>query len=150
MRQPHIERVASGARAGFTLIELLLVMVILSILAAVVVPKFVGQSERARITAAHTDISTLEGALDLFELDAGRYPTTEEGLNALMVQPAGVQEWHGAYIKRSMPLDPWKHQYVYKCPGSHNTDSYDLYSLGPTGQEGANDIIGNWSDTTTP
>lgn len=148
MRRTRIERVASGARAGFTLIELLLVMVILSILAAVVVPKFVGQSERARITAAHTDISTLEGALDLFELDAGRYPTTEEGLTALIQQPPNVNEWHGSYIKRSMPLDPWKHQYVYKCPGEHNTDSYDLYSLGPDGQEGGNDDIGNW--TTQP
>lgn len=149
MRQSHIERVALGARAGFTLIELLLVMVILSILAAVVVPKFVGRGEQARVTAAHTDISTLEGCLDTFELDAGRYPTSEEGLTALVVQPPNVQEWHGPYIKRVQP-DPWKHPYVYKCPGSRNTDSYDLYSLGPSGQEGANDIIGNWSDTTTP
>src|SRR4051794_24123282 len=86
--------------AGFTLIELLLVLVILAVLAAVVVPKFTGQSERARETRAQTDISTLEGQLERFEIDAGRYPTNDEGLDALLNRPGNVKDWNGPYIKQ--------------------------------------------------
>jgi len=136
---------AAYARAGFTLIELLLVMVIIAILAAVVVPKFVGRGQQARITAARADIASLELALDAMEIDTGRYPTTEEGLNALMQQPANVRDWHGPYLSRA-PQDPWGNPYVYRYPGQHNPNGYDLFSMGPDMQEGGGDDIDNWSE----
>src|SRR4029078_8051586 len=95
-------------QVAFTLIELLLVMVILVVLAAVIVPRFGNRTEQARATAATTDISTLDGALQQFQVDCGRYPTTEEGLSALIAAPANVQNWHGPYIKGGIPNDPWK------------------------------------------
>ena len=131
-------------RTGFTLIELLLVMVILVVLAAVVVPKFTNRTEQARQTAAKTDVSTLDGAIDQFEVDTGRYPTNEEGLRALVEQPANVQNWHGPYIKKGVPEDPWHNAYVYRYPGTHNTTGFDLLSMGPDGREGTDDID-NWS-----
>src|SRR3954454_8602574 len=89
------------ARSAFTLIELLLVMVILVVLAAVVVPKFTGRSEQARLTAAKTDISAIDGALAAFEVDNGRYPSSEEGLGALITAPNGLAQWKGPYLKRN-------------------------------------------------
>ena len=134
-------------RRAFTLIELLLVLVILSVLAAVVVPKFAGRSKQARITATLTQIANLETSLGAFEIDVGRYPTTQEGLQALVEEPAGVRDWYGKYLGRSViPNDPWGNPYVYKSPGQHNTDGYDLYSLGPNGQGGGDDDIDNWSE----
>jgi general secretion pathway protein G len=133
-------------REGFTLIELLLVLVILTALAAVVVPKFTNRSQQARMTAARTDVASLEVALDAFEVDTGRYPTSGEGMSALLQQPADVTMWSGPYIKRGIPKDPWGNPYAYKCPGQHNTTGYDLYSFGPNGQEGDDDDIDNWSE----
>jgi general secretion pathway protein G len=130
---------------AFTLIELLLVMVILVVLAAVVVPKFTNRTEQARTTAAKTDISAMDTALDAFEVDCGRYPSNDEGLGALLQAPANVQGWHGPYLKRNeVPKDPWGQAYVYRFPGSHNTNGYDLFSMGPDAREG-NDDIDNWS-----
>ncbi len=144
------ERTRSGPgrtarRGGFTLIELLLVLVILSVLAAVVVPKFTKRSEQARITAARTDIGNLELALDTFEIDTGRFPSTQEGIGALVEQPTGMDDWRGPYIKRGVPNDPWGTPYVYSYPGDHNREGYDLYSFGPDGQSGGADDIDNWS-----
>ena len=124
---------------GFTLIELLLVMVILAILAAVVVPKFTGSGEKARISAAKTDISTLKTALSAFEVECGRFPTTEEGLGALVTKPGDLQGWTHAYIDK-LPQDPWQHDYIYRCPGNDNKD-FDLLSSGPDGREGTSDDI---------
>jgi len=136
-------RLASRARAGFTLIELLLVMVIIAILAAVVVPKFVGRSEQARVTRAKADVNILGTALNSMEIDTGSYPATLDGL---VTQPANnAEDWHGPYIERGVPVDPWKHPYVYKYPGQHNTTGFDLSSMGPDGQEGGGDDIDNWS-----
>ena len=132
-------------RRGFTLIELLLVLVIISVLAAVVVPKFTRRSEQARITAARADISSLEVALDAFEIDTGRFPTNEEGLSGLVEEPADLREWYGPYIKRGVPKDPWGNPYVYRYPGEHNTRGYDLHSYGPDGQDGGGDDIVNWA-----
>lgn len=128
---------------AFTLIELLLVMVILVVLAAVIVPRFTGRTEQAKQTAAKTDISSIETALDAFEVDIGRFPTTEEGLGALFAAPSGATNWRGPYLKRSLPSDPWGNAYVYKFPGTHNASGYDLYSMGPDGREGTDDIT-NW------
>ena len=132
-------------RAGFTLIELLLVLVILAVLAVVVVPKFTGRSQQAKETAARVDISNMEVAIDAFEIDCSRHPTSEEGIKALVQQPPGLIEWKGPYLKRGVPSDPWRNPYVYRCPGQHNPNGYDLYSLGPDGQEGGGDDIDNWS-----
>jgi general secretion pathway protein G len=132
------------ARRGFTLIELLLVLVILAVLAAVVVPKFTSRSKQARETAAKTDISNLETAIDAFEIDTGRYPTSDESLGALVNAPSGLDDWRGPYIKRGIPKDPWGREYLYRQPGTHNTTGFDLYSLGEDGREG-NDDITNWN-----
>jgi len=132
-------------RSGFTLIELLLVLVILAALALIVVPKFTGRSQQAKMTAAATDISGIELALDAFEVDCGRYPTSEEGLGALLEPPADTNGWRGPYIKRGVPNDPWGKPYVYRQPGTHNTSSYDLHSFGPDGQDGSDDDVDNWS-----
>lgn len=130
---------------GFTLIELLLVLVILATLAAVVVPRFARRSEQARITAARTDIANLEVAIDAFEVDTTRYPTNTEGLKALVEEPGNVTQWFGPYIKRGVPNDPWGNPYVYRQPGRHNEEGYDLYSFGPDESEGGGDDIDNWS-----
>ena len=134
-----------SGQGGFTLIELLLVLVILATLAAVVVPKFTKRAEQARVTAARTDIANLEVALDTFEIDIGRYPTSEEGLEALVKEPVDAKGWVRPYISRGMPNDPWGTPYVYRCPGEHNTSGYDLYSFGPDRREGGDDDIDNWS-----
>ena len=132
---------------GFTLIELLLVLVILAVLAAVVVPRFTKRSEQAKTTAAKTDIANIELVLNAFEVDCGRYPTTEEGLGALLAQPAGLKGWKTRYLsKRTLPKDPWGNPYVYSCPGQHNTDGFDLHTLGPDGQDGSEDDLDNWSE----
>jgi general secretion pathway protein G len=131
--------------SGFTLIELLLVLVILATLAAIVTPKFAKRSAQAKVTAARTQIAELEVALDAFEIDVGRYPANAEGLRALVEKPASSADgWLQAYIK-SVPLDPWGNDYIYRYPGQYNQDSYDLYSCGPDGKLGGDDDITNWS-----
>lgn len=129
---------------GFTLIELLLVLVILVVLAALAVPKFAGRTEQARITAATSDIAVFESALSAYEIDVGRYPTTDEGLDALINQPANAKNWKGPYLQRAVQNDPWGNKYIYVSPGTHSKSGYDLYSTGPDGQEG-NDDIDNWT-----
>lgn len=131
---------------GFTLIELLLVLVILASLAAIVVPKFAGRAEQGKKTQAITQMSSFESALDLFELDCGRYPTTVEGLDALVQRPSGLDEWKEPYLKRQdIPLDPWGNEYQYRYPGQKNEYGYDLYCVGPDGREGGDDDIDNWT-----
>jgi general secretion pathway protein G len=132
--------------SGFTLIELMLVMVILAVMAAIVLPKFTGRSQQAKITAAKTQIAQLEVALDAFEIDISRYPTTAEGLKALVERPASdASEWQQPYLKRDIPKDPWGNDYVYRYPGQYNENGYDLYSLGPDRKLGGDDDITNWS-----
>jgi general secretion pathway protein G len=138
-------QIGSASRRGFTLIELMLVLVILAVLAAVVVPRFATRSQQARETAAKADIASIELALDAFDVDTGRYPTSDEGLDALMRAPTNVQNWRGPYLKRTVSGDPWGKAYNYRCPGTHNPDSYDLYSYGPDTQDGGGDDIDNWS-----
>ncbi len=140
-----IDHSARRRPGGFTLAELLLVLVILAVLAAVVVPKFSGRSEQAKVTAAKADISNLGGAISFFEIDCTRYPTTEEGLRALFQQPPELEDWKGPYLEREVLNDAWGNPYVYQCPGQHKPKGYDLYSFGPDGQEGGGDDIDNWS-----
>jgi general secretion pathway protein G len=147
MPKPNRNRRRSPHRSAFTLIELLLVLVILAILMGVVVTRFTGRTEQARIAAATTDINAIGTALDAFEVDNGHYPSTDEGLAALIQQPSNAQAWHGPYLKRdSVPVDPWGNQYVYRYPGTNNSGGYDLASLGPDGREGTDDIA-NWTTT---
>jgi len=128
-------------RSAFTLIELLLVMVILAILAGVVINKFGGIQERAKDTRAKTDIANIKNALEQYKIVNGSYPTTEEGLNALVVKPAGdLPDWKPCLDK--LPIDPWTHPYIYRQPGTGSKD-YDLLSGGPDGREGGGDDIGD-------
>jgi general secretion pathway protein G len=129
---------------GFTLIELLLVMVILAILAAVVVPKLVGRSDQAKIAAAKSDISNLESALSTFEVDTGRFPSSDEGLGALLTAPGNVgANWHGPYVQHP-PKDPWGQPYVYVYPGQHNPQGFDLYTT-KGGQDTSGNELNNWN-----
>jgi general secretion pathway protein G len=136
---------------GFTLIEILVVVIIIGILAALVIPKYAGRTEQARNAATKTQIDTLfSSALDMYEADNGNYPSTEQGLQALRVQPNTEpvpKNWKGPYLKKDVPLDPWGKPYVYTYPGTHNPGGYDLYSVGPDGQEGTDDDVTNWSTT---
>ena len=130
---------------GFTLVEMLLVLVILAVLAAIVIPKFSGRSQQAKVTAAKSQISSFELALDSFEVDTGFYPQGNAGLNALVEEPSGAQNWKGPYLKQGIPPDPWGNSYVYNFPGKNNAKGYDLMSMGPDGRAGGDDDITNWN-----
>ena len=141
MSTKFVARRRSIARRGFTLIELLLVLVIIAVLAAVVVPKLVGRTEDAKIKATIGSIAGIKTALEAFEVDNGRYPTSAEGLAALVKQPAGLTNWHGPYVDDAeIQADPWGHPYIYRYPGKQHPNTYDLISTGPDGREGADDI----------
>lgn len=137
-----------NVRKAFTLIELLLVVIIIGVLAAIMVPSFSGRSEEARKARAKTEIeSTLGLALDMYEADIGSYPSTEQGLDALIIKPEGVLNWRGPYIKKSNRFeDPWENIYQYQFPGQQSTYSYDLISPGKDGQVGTDDDISNFDE----
>lgn len=137
-------------KKAFTLIEIMLVVIIIGILAAMIIPNMAGRGEQARVAAAHADIdANLGTALDLYELDNGQYPTTEQGLKALLAKSSSSPvpaNWHGPYLKKKrIPVDPWRREYKYAAPGIHNTEEFDLSSYGPDGVESRDDID-NWSD----
>ena len=132
---------------GFTLVEILVVIIIIGMLAALVGPKLFGKVGMAKSKAAKAQIELFGTALDAFRLDAGRYPTTDEGLKALREQPAGVNNWQGPYLPKEIPADPWGRPYVYKSPGDHG--EYDLLSYGLDGVEGGdgeNQDVTSWKD----
>jgi general secretion pathway protein G len=130
---------------GFTLVELLVVMIIIGLLAALVGPRFIRQEEKAKIKATKAQIELLGTALDTFRLDVGRYPATEEGLEALRTKPGGLERWDGPYLRKDLPLDPWGKAYAYKSPGEHGP--FDIVSYGADGApggEGDNRDITSW------
>jgi general secretion pathway protein G len=138
IRNPKTE---TRNRRGFTLTELMLVVVIIGILAALVIPKIAGNSERARVTAATADINGgIKSALGQYEIDNGFYPRS---MQDLLTQPANAKNWHGPYLEK-LPVDPWGNPYIYYFPGKHNQTGYDLLSTGPSGKEGNDDNIVNW------
>jgi general secretion pathway protein G len=127
--------VARQRRAGFTLLELLVVIVIIGLLAAYVGPKYFSQLGKSEVTVARAQIEAFEKSLDTFRLDVGRYPTSEEGLAALMTAPpAAGAKWNGPYLKKGIPADPWGHAYIYRSPGSKS--EYEIISTGKDGQPG--------------
>lgn len=131
-------------RKGFTLVELLVVMVIIGLLAALVGPRLFPKLGKGKQSAAAAQIELIGQGLDHFRLDTGRYPTTQEGLNALTVNP-GIEKWEGPYLKKALPVDPWGKPYQYQSPGSHG--DYDLFSYGrdgTTGGEGEDKDIASW------
>ena len=128
---------------GFTLIELMLVVVIIGALVAMVMPRLTGRGEQARVAAASADINAnIATGLKLYELDNGNFPSTAEGLSALLAKPSSAKNWNGPYLERR-PVDPWGKEYEYKSPGEHRKTDYDLYSLGKDGTESADDVT-NW------
>jgi general secretion pathway protein G len=134
---------------GFTLVEILVVMIIIGLLAALVGPKLFGKVSTAKLKAAKAQIELFGTALDALRLDAGRYPTTEEGLKALREKPSGMEGWKGPYLPKEIPLDPWGKAYLYKSPGEHG--DYDLVSYGLDGAEGGegeNQDVVSWKDIT--
>ena len=133
-------------QAGFTLIELLVVIIIIGLLAALVGPKLFGRVGKGKQAAAQAQIELFGAALDNLRLDVGRYPTSDEGLRALLVNPGAIENWDGSYLKKEeIPLDPWGHPYVYKSPGEHG--DYDILSYGGdgvAGGEGENQDLVSW------
>lgn len=123
--------------SGFTLIELLVVVIIIGLLASLVAPKFFGKLGMSRQKTAKAQIELFGGALDEFRLDNGRYPNTEDGLDALRTKPEGMEKWSGPYLPKAIPKDPWGNVYVYTSPGEHY--DYDLMSYGRDGEPGGDD-----------
>lgn len=132
---------------GFTFLEIMFVVVIIGILLAVAVPQFTGRSQEAQIRAAEVSMRNISTALAEFEMRVGRFPTTNEGLGALVERPPNVSEnvWRRPFLDET-PRDPWGNEFHYRSPGQHRPDSYDLWSAGPDGQEGTDDDIRNWRD----
>lgn len=133
---------------GFSLIEILLVVVIIGTLAGMVVPRLLGRSDQARVAAAKADMEVnIPTALKLYELDNGFFPTTDQGLQALMKKPASApepQNWNGPYLEKT-PIDPWGHPYQYASPGVHRPHDYDLYSQGKNSKsDKTDDDVVNW------
>ena len=140
----------SKQQKGFTLIEIMVVVVIISVLIGLVAPNILGRVDEARVTAAQADIATLEQALEMYKLDNQRFPSTDQGLQALVEKPTGSpapKRWNpSGYLKKAkLPMDPWGSDYQYLSPGS--TGPYEIYSLGADGSEGGEGYdtdIGNW------
>ena len=120
--------------AGFTLLELLVVIVILGLLAGYVAPRYFAQVGKSEIKVAQAQIEGLGKALDQYRLDTGHYPSTEQGLAALMERPSSEAKWDGPYLKKALPPDPWGKPYMYRSPGEHG--EFDIYSYGKDGQAG--------------
>ena len=130
---------------GFTLIEIMLVVIIIGVLVAMIVPQMSGRSEQAKIAVAKADIEmNIATALKLYQLDHGKFPTTEEGIDILLAPPPAGKSWQGPYLEKK-PLDSWGHPYQYQSPGSHRSYSYDLSSFGPDGVKSADDVV-NWEE----
>ena len=140
---------SSRRNRGFTLIEMIVVIVVIAILAGLVGPMVFGNVADAKVQGATAQVEMFGLALDAYRLDNDRYPTSEQGLVALRVQPAAApaaRRWRGPYLRKEVPQDPWGRPYLYRAPGVTNRESYDLYTLGRDGQPGGS---GEDADITT-
>ncbi|MCZ2153345.1 MAG: type II secretion system major pseudopilin GspG [Bryobacterales bacterium] len=126
-------------QAGITLIEMLVVMTIIALFATLVAPQLLNQGDKARVTKAKADIAGLKTALTMYKLDTGVFPTTEQGLKALEVAPAGVKNWNGPYLQEALVNDPWGNPYDYRYPGQRGNEP-DILSYGADGQPGGEDL----------
>src|SRR6266511_5981244 len=139
-------RTARRRARGMTLIEILVVLVLLAVIMSVVAGNYLGRGEKAKADAAKIEIGQISQTLDLYKLEVGRYPTSQEGLQALIAPPAGVSNWNGPYWKKAtVPKDPWGNDYVYVFPGQHG--AYDIMSYGADGKEGgdgADKDVASW------
>lgn len=141
----------TSTQRGFTLIEIMVVVVIIGVLGAIVVPQFMSRPDQAKVTAAHTDIQAISTALEMYRLDTFNYPSTQQGLEALVTRPSGTplaKNWNPQGYLKSLPVDPWGTPYQYLNPGTHSA-GYDLFSFGADGVQGGEGFatdIGNWSN----
>ncbi|MEJ6541280.1 MAG: type II secretion system major pseudopilin GspG [Halioglobus sp.] len=134
------------AQGGFTLMELLVVMAILGLLMSLVGPRVLSQLGGAKTKTTLIQIKDLEQSLEMYKLDVGRFPTTDQGLNALMQKPSGVVGWNGPYLKSAVPLDPWRQEYNYKYPGDNaEMDIYSYGQDGAKGGDGEDSDVNNWN-----
>ncbi|MBM69875.1 MAG: type II secretion system protein GspG [Haliea sp.] len=143
-----ISRRSRGTRrtsAGFTLMELLVVLAILGLLMSLVGPRVLNQLGGAKTKTAAIQIKDLEQSLEMYKLDVGRFPSTSEGLEALVSKPASAAGWNGPYLKSAVPLDPWNREYQYKSPGEHGeVDIFTYGQNGTPGGDGEDQDVGNW------
>jgi general secretion pathway protein G len=141
------ERRHDVGQQGFTLVEMLVVITIIGLIMGLIGPRVLNYLSESKVKAAKIQLQSFAGALDLFYLDAGRFPSTSEGLGALMQRTPGVAAWNGPYLKgNSLPNDPWNHPYVYRAPGDHGP--YDIISYGSDGQEGGSGLASDISTET--
>lgn len=146
------KRSSRHAQRGFTLIEIMVVVVILGVLGALVLPNVLSRPDHAKLTAARSDLQSIATALEIYRLDNGRYPTTAQGLEALVKQPTRSpipRFWSAQGYLKSMPTDPWGSAYQYEVPGTRSSQDYDLFSFGADGEAGGEGLdaeIGNWSE----
>ena len=145
-------RTNNGRRAAFTLTEIMVVVIVIGIIAAAIIPQFIGTTVDAKISTAKGSVAELESAIQRFYIQLDRYPTSEEGLKVLVEAPTGEeQKWRGPYIKMLRP-DPWGHPYQYRYPGVKRTGSFDIWSRGSDGADGGEGEavdIGNWLETVS-
>jgi len=141
MRRCHPDRTRN--EGGFTLLEILVVIAILGLLIGLVAPAALRQLGGARVSVAKQSLQRIGSVLDLYKLDTGFYPNTEQGLKALVARPNGVDMWNGPYLKGDVPVDPWNHPYSYRSPSSRSGHDYDLCSNGPGGAPSGSDTICN-------
>mgnify|MGYP003597747992 FL=1 len=134
MKKPMNPLVMRSLNRGFTLLELLVVMVIIGLLVGYVGPRYFSQIGKSEIKAARAQIDAFEKSIELYRIDTGHFPTNEQGLTALFVKPANEPKWHGPYLKKEPPADPWGNPYLYRTPGQRG--DFDILSLGKDGQPG--------------
>ncbi len=136
-----------AAQRAFTMIEIMVVVIVIAILAAIIMPQFIGTTDDAKISTAKANVAELASAIQRFNLNLDRFPTTEEGLKVLLTAPTGEEnKWRGPYVDK-IPIDPWGNPFQYRAPGVHQTATFDIWSRGADnadGGEGKNADIGNW------
>lgn len=138
------ERRRRAGEEGFTLVEMLVVITIIGLIMGLIGPRVLNYLSESKVKAARIQLQSFSSALDLFYLDAGRYPSSSEGLSALMQRAPGVAAWNGPYLKgNSLPNDPWNHSYMYRSPGEHGP--YEIISYGADGQEGGSGLAADIS-----